>query len=171
LSQLTHHQTEFPNTQFPIVLVLDQLTSPANLGSIFRLADAFGITKIVQYRCDIDLNSSRFKRTARTTNTTVPSERIDDISSYITSLKSDGYTTIALEITDSSKPIDAIPLSSESKLILIIGSERKGVSEQLLKHCDFATHITMFGKNSSMNVAQATGIALFQITKTLTPKL
>ena len=147
------------------------ITSPANLGSIFRLADAFGITKIVQYRCDIDMNSSRFKRTARTTNTTVPSERIDDISSYITSLKSDGYTTIALEITDSSKPIDAIPLSSENKLILIIGSERKGVSEQLLKHCDFATHITMFGKNSSMNVAQATGIALFQITKTLTPKL
>tara|TARA_R110002020_G_scaffold82497_4_gene204466 strand:+ start:119358 stop:119873 length:516 start_codon:yes stop_codon:yes gene_type:complete len=171
LSQLTHHQTEFPKTQFPVVLVLDQLTSPANLGSIFRLADAFGITKIAQYRCDIDMNSSRFKRTARTTNLTVPSERIDDISSYITSLKSDGYTTIALEITDSSIPIDAIPLSSENKLILIIGSERKGVSEQLLKLCDFATHITMFGKNSSMNVAQATGIALFQITKTLTSKL
>jgi tRNA G18 (ribose-2'-O)-methylase SpoU len=171
LSQLTHHQTEFPNTQFPIILVLDQLTSPANLGSIFRLADAFGVSKIIQYRCDIDMSSSRFKRTARNTNTTVPTEIIEDIKDYMTSLKSEGYTSIALEITNSSITIDELELPIDKKLALVIGSERKGVSTPLLEQCEFATHITMFGKNSSMNVAQATGIALFQITKTLTPKL
>jgi tRNA G18 (ribose-2'-O)-methylase SpoU len=171
LSQLTHHQTEFPNTQFPIILVLDQLTSPANLGSIFRLADAFGVSKIIQYRCDIDINSSRFKRTARNTNTTVPTENIEDIKDCMTSLKSEGYTSIALEITNSSIAIDELELPTDKKLALVIGSERKGVSIPLLEQCEFAAHITMFGKNSSMNVAQATGIALFQITKTLTPKL
>ena len=65
--QLTHHTTEFEERKFPLVLVLDGVASPANIGSLFRLADAFNIEKLILCGPELDLNTPRIQKTARST--------------------------------------------------------------------------------------------------------
>lgn len=149
-------------------MLLDGLTSPANIGGIFRLSDAFGVEQILLSNCDFQPQSVRFKRTARHTETLVPYSIIEDPVAFLQQQKQRNYQIISLEITDNSQPLHQLEIKSTQNIVLIVGSERHGVSEELLKHSNLATHISMFGKNSSMNVTQALGVALFQITKTLT---
>ena len=74
---------------------------------------------------------------------------------------------IALEITDNSIPISELELPENSKIAFLIGDENHGVSASILEKCDAVVHIEMYGQNSSMNVVQATSIALYEFTKKL----
>lgn len=165
--QLSHKETNFSKQEFSLVLLLDNVTGEANIGSLFRLADAFGIEKIIFGGTRPNLQSNRLKRTARNTHNSVKFEFSENPGVRIKKLKDHGYKTIALEITANSLPLQEINLNNSEKLILIAGNERHGVSEEILKYCDFSHHIEMFGENSSMNVAQSVGIALYEITKAM----
>ncbi len=165
IEQLTHKETSFQQKVFPIILLLDNITGEANLGSLFRLADAFGIEKIIFCGTLPNLNSNRLKRTARNTFKTVNSEFHKDSTSALKLLKEQDYKALALEITDSSIPMQNLDLDRPKNMVLIAGNERHGISDEVLKLCDEFHHIEMFGKNSSMNVAQSVGIALYEITK------
>lgn len=168
--QSTHETSGFIEKKFPLTLVLDSVTSPANIGSLFRLADAFNIEKIIF--CGPlapDLESNRLKRTARSTINSVTHECHEDIREACVNLEKDGFSLISLEIAEGSKPIDSLSFSGFKKVALILGNENTGIQEEVLKLSNEKVHINMFGKNSSMNVAQAAGIALFEITKSLQP--
>lgn len=163
--QLQHFNTNFKEQKQSIVLLCDSVNSPANIGSLFRIADSFGIEKIVFGDVKVDLKSARLKRTARSTQNWV---QVDDeviLSNYITKLTNDGYIPIALEITANSQPIECCTFTKNTKIALVIGEENSGISEPVLEKCQQHVHISMFGKNSSMNVSQATAIALYEITK------
>ena len=162
--QHTHHTTAFNIKAFPIVLVCDNLSSPANCGAIFRLADAFGIQEIAFCGKAPNLNSSRLKSLARNAEKTVAHTHADDCANYLKQLKKDGFQIIALEITQSSKPINHSKIDIKKPIALVIGNEKFGVSESVLKITHNAVHINMYGVNRSMNVAQATAIALYEIT-------
>ena len=149
--------------------MLDNISSPANLGSIFRLADAFNIQKLVLCGEPVDLDSNRLKRTARSTVKNVEYEQCDDAVEFCRERKAEGYALCALEITRDSIALDSIEYSGFSKMVLILGNENSGIDEKILQLSVRKIHIEMFGKNSSMNVAQAAGIALFEITKSLPP--
>ncbi len=167
--QLTHETSIFQEKKFPLILVLDSLMSPANVGSIFRLADAFGVKKVLICGTAVDLNSSRLKRTARATVDNVSYEMHDSTAAACEALSKRGYFLAALEISSSSAPVESLDYGRFEKFALVVGNERGGISENVLKITNKQLHINMFGKNSSMNVAQATGIALFEITKSLQP--
>ncbi|MBW2960807.1 TrmH family RNA methyltransferase [Mesonia aestuariivivens] len=166
--QLDHYSNKFSSEKFPIILITADVSSPANLGSLFRLADAFHIEKIIF--CGIDehiIDSNRLKRTARSTQQHVLYEFKEDIYQIIDQLSAEGIQLLALEITDDSVAIANLPLEKNQRLALIIGEENIGVPSGVLERTSKIIHIPMFGKNSSMNVAQATGIALYEITKKL----
>ena len=165
--QLTHHSTAFEEKKFPLVLVLDGVASPANIGSLFRLADAFNIEKLILCGPEINLDTPRIQKTARSTIGRVNFVQLQGAGDVCGDLKNEGYTLLALEITDDSLPLDSISYKELKKVALIVGNEISGISEGLLNLSDNRLHITMFGKNSSMNVAQSTGIALYEITKSL----
>ena len=167
--QHTHDSSSFEEKKFPIILLLDDVLSPANIGSIFRLADAFNVEKIILCGAPVDLDSNRLKRTARATINSVAHEQVEDALKAVEELSINGYTVMALEITSNSKPIESIDYTQFKKIALILGNENSGIKENLLAQAGKSLHINMFGKNSSMNVAQATGIALFEITKSLQP--
>ncbi|WP_424493660.1 TrmH family RNA methyltransferase [Salinimicrobium sp. GXAS 041] len=167
MSQLSHYTTNFEEKRFPVVLILDGLTSPANVGSIFRLADAFNIEKILLCGSQPDMKSNRLTRTARSTVEKVVFEEDLDTALVCKNYLEMDYTLLALEITSNSIPINTFSFSGSSKIALVIGNERTGISEEILELIPQKLHIEMFGKNSSMNVAQATGIALYEITKGL----
>ena len=164
--QLTHYTTNFNKKTFPITLVCENVTNAPNIGSLFRIADAFGVEKIIFCSHDIPLGR-KMTKTSRATEKVVNYEVIEDIIAVLSSLKASNNQCVALEITENSTPIHTFNFSADKPIALIIGDENFGVSEAVLKACDNVIHINMFGKNSSMNVVQATNIALYEITKQL----
>ena len=165
--QTTHNQHPFESKTFPLVVVCDGVSAPANVGGLFRICDAFGVESIAFCNASVDLASARMKKTARSTDHKVPMAFYEDTADAISDLKAQGYRIIALEITDSSIPIHTLEVSQHIKLALVIGHEAHGISEKILQHSDTVTHIPMYGANSSMNVVQACGIALYALTNKL----
>ncbi|RKS53140.1 SpoU rRNA methylase family protein [Gillisia mitskevichiae] len=163
LDHSTHSESE---KKFPIVILTDNITGEANIGSLFRLADAFNIEKILFSGTPINLKSNRLRRTARGTFEKVVFEHTENILETIENYKAKSYMAVALEITSDSVALDVLKLKNDSKVLLIIGNERHGISQLVLDAIQTKVHIPMFGNNSSMNVSQATGIALYEFSKT-----
>ncbi len=163
-AQLSHTGTSFDRKSFPIVLVCDNITGAANVGSLFRTADAFGVSKILFCGKHLPEFGKRMQRTARSTEKAIPFEFHEDINDTISTLRQD-HTVIALEIADQSTPIHSFDFNIYQSMALVIGNENFGVSSEILSRSDAIVHIDMFGQNSSMNVTQATTIALFEITR------
>ena len=164
--QLTHYTTNFNKRISPITLVCDNVTNASNIGSLFRMADAFGIEKLILCGANIQLGR-KMSKTSRATEKVVNYEICESAIEVVKPLKKANHQIISLEITDKSDPIHTAVFSTEKPIVLIIGDENFGVSEALLKLSDKIIHIDMFGQNSSMNVVQATNIALYEITKQL----
>jgi len=162
--QLTHYNTNFSKQTFPIVLVCDNVTNAPNIGSLFRIADAFGVEKLILCGDHIPLGR-KMTKTSRATEKVIDYEIHKSASKVVEDLKHNEYLIISLEITTDSKPIHTFQFSSKKPIALIIGDENFGVSEAILKMSETIIHINMFGQNSSMNVVQATNIALYEITK------
>ena len=164
--QLSHYDTNFKQQTFPITLICDNVTNAPNIGSLFRIADAFCIEKIIFCGTHIPLGR-KMTKTSRATEKTVVFETYESVSEIVSNFKKQNYTIISLEITNNSLPIHTFQFSKKKPIALIVGDENFGISEEILTISDAIIHIDMFGENSSMNVVQATNIALYEITKQL----
>ena len=162
--QLSHTETSFSKHTFPITFICDHITFQPNIGSLFRICEAFGVEKIIFVGEDIALTPRKINRTSRNTHLHVPHEVIPTIGEVLQFLREKDYEIIALEITDSSIPLQSLKLSNEKPVALIAGSEVYGISSELLQASHQAVHITMYGENSSMNVVNAVAVALYDIT-------
>lgn len=162
--QLTHENTLFEKRCFPITLVCDHIYFQQNLGSLFRIGEAFGIEKIIFIGKDIPLTPRKINKTSRSTHLQIPHSIVEETTEAITLLQKEEYHIIALEITSTSSPIQQLSVPKNKKIALIIGNEIEGVSASLLAIANQIAHITMYGNNSSMNVVQATSIALYEIS-------
>jgi len=166
LEQLTHYNTNFTKKKFPITLVCDNITNAPNIGSLFRIADAFGVSELIFCGEHIPLGR-KMTKTSRATERIVNYKVETSALDVVTKIKSKNHHIISLEITSNSKPIHQYKISKNHPIALIVGDENFGVSEDILKLSDAIIHIDMFGQNSSMNVVQAANIALYEITKQL----
>ncbi|NQY28943.1 MAG: TrmH family RNA methyltransferase [Flavobacteriaceae bacterium] len=164
--QLTHYTSTFNKRTFPITVLCENVSNAPNIGSLFRICDAFGVEKIVFSGEALPIPSRKMQKTSRATEKYVPFELINDINQYIENIKETHYL-IAIEITEKSTPLHQQQFRTHKPIVLIIGDENFGVSETVLNQTDKIVHINMFGENSSMNVVQATNIALYEITKQL----
>ena len=164
--QLNHYTSKFTKQRFPIVLISDNVSHAANLGSLFRTVDAFGIEHLILGGPAVELGR-KFTKTSRATEQSVSFEQVETLSEKIQELKAQNYTLVALEITDKSIPISELEFPKNSKIAFVIGDENHGVSASILGECDAVVHIEMYGQNSSMNVVQATSIALYEFTRKL----
>ena len=162
--QLQHHQVNFDsNTVMKISVLLDKINSPANLGSIFRNADAFDVKTIwVHEDNENDLKSNRFKRTSRSTEKNITTLFYKEVKSVLNEF--DGFKA-GLEITLNSKDITEISKNKAENILLVLGNEKEGITENILNHLNQSFHIKMLGENTSLNVAQTLGIALYEIRR------
>lgn len=165
--QLSHTTTPFTDEKFPIVLLCDGVQGPANVGALFRISDALGVSELIFCNAEINFNSNRLIRTSRNTVTKTPYRVSENSLSEIENLRTRNYQIVALELTNTSIPIESFDCESENKIALLIGGENHGISSEVLQEIDIAFHINMYGKNSSMNVVQATGIALHYVIQSL----
>jgi len=166
LSQLHHYNTNFLKQQHNITVICDNVNNAPNIGSLFRIADAFGISKLIFCGANISLGK-RMTKTSRSTEKYVNHRIAEDIETQIKDFKRNGYYIIALEISENSQPLTQFKLETNQPIALILGDENFGVSDTILRQSDAVVHINMFGNNSSMNVVQATSIALYELTKQL----
>jgi tRNA G18 (ribose-2'-O)-methylase SpoU len=164
--QHTHSTTPFSSKYFPIIVVCDSLQSPANIGGLFRITEAFGVKEVIFYNSNIDFDSSRLKRTSRETHKIVDFSVTDDIISTLEVFRNNNYDIVALEISEFSLPSEEIKIENKG-IVLIIGNEQSGISEAILAITSKHMHIEMYGTKSSMNVVQATAIALYTLTNKL----
>jgi 23S rRNA (guanosine2251-2'-O)-methyltransferase len=149
------------------ILVLHDIRSAQNVGSLFRTADAAGISKV--YLSQITPGPiDRFGRaradiakTALGAEKNTPSEYYSDIFSIIEMYKKEGYTTIAIEQSESS--VDYKTIAPVEKMLFILGNEVDGLSQDILNIVDIVAEIPMSGEKESLNVGVAGGIALFRM--------
>lgn len=164
MSQLTHNESFFKKHTFPVTLVCDNIVYQPNIGSLFRICEAFGVSEIIFTGEGIALTPRKINRTSRSTHLTVPHRIIEKTEDVVKWLEENNYHIIALEITNNSIPLKSAIFPPDKHIVLIAGSEVSGISKDFLDIAHQTVHIEMFGTNSSMNVVQATGIALYDIT-------
>ena len=144
-----------------LVLVLYNIRSRFNVGSIFRTADAAGVNKI--YLCGITPAPPHPKidKVALGAEQFIPFEKIKQTKPILQKLRTDGYTVIALEQSKTSLPYSS--LQPRFPLALLVGNEVTGIPKRLLDECSSTIEIPMRGKKESINVAVALGITVFDI--------
>ncbi|WP_194847532.1 TrmH family RNA methyltransferase [Candidatus Neptunochlamydia vexilliferae] len=160
-----HHLPSFK--KYPLSLFAHNIDIPMNVGSLFRIADAFGIEKIYLSGSSPTPPNSKIRKTSRATEKYVSFSFEKDPLFLLQNLRSQGYTILSLEITSDSVDIRELSFAHYEKICLIIGSENTGVSQEFLDLSDKAVHIPMLGHGSSMNVATACSIAIFEIIRSL----
>ena len=161
--QLNHEETQLAPQSLPFVLVCDRVNSPANAGSLFRLADALGIEHIYFCQASLNFESTRLKRTARSSEKQIAYTAVEDAETLLLQLKNEGFSCIGLELTTQSIPLETFKHQAFEKIALVLGNERHGIDQRILEQLDYLTYIPMHGKNSSMNVSQAAAIAAYQL--------
>lgn len=167
--QLEHDDFQVKSKKYPLCFLAHNIDVPMNVGSVFRIADAFAIEKVYLTGSSAVPPNSKIKKTARSTEKYVPHAYCECAITVVKQLKSQGYTIVSLEISSSSIDIRDFVASSCDKICLILGSENQGVASELLALSDYTVHIPMLGHNSSMNIATACAIAAFEVIKAYLP--
>lgn len=144
-------------------LLLDNIRSLFNIGAIFRTADAAAIDKIILGGICGAPSSDKVKKVALGAEKNIPWEHTWQAWRLVEKLKKQGFQIVALEQTEKS--ISYHKFQPKFPLLLIVGNEIKGVSKNLLKRCNKIIHLPMSGQKESLNVAVATGIAIYEINK------
>jgi tRNA G18 (ribose-2'-O)-methylase SpoU len=146
-----------------LYLILDNIRSMENVGSIFRTADAAGVDKI--FLCGITPKPPRkeIDKAALGAVDFVDWEYAENIKELISNLKKEGIKILALEQDPRSIPFDSSLVARSSSLALMVGSETDGIAKDILDLADQIIEIPMHGQKNSLNVAVATGIALYAL--------
>jgi len=144
-----------------LVIILHNIRSAYNVGSIFRTVDAAGINKIYLSGYTPTPADDKVKKTALGAEKLVTWEKYGQIALLIDKLRKSGFLIVALE--QSKKSVDYRKFEPKFPLALIVGNEVKGLSKAVLKNMDEVIAIPMHGKKESLNVSVAAGIALYKI--------
>ncbi len=147
----------------PVIVVLDNVRSLNNIGSIFRSCDAFRIEKLILCGISTPPPHRDIHKSALGAELSVDWQYFENTADAITDLKSKGYRIFAIEQTTHSIPLNEFTLSAPAAIIF--GHEIHGVSPEVLALCEAAIEIPQYGTKHSLNVAVSVGILLYQITQ------
>jgi len=147
--------------KFPLVLILDNLRSAFNVGSIIRSSECLGVTEIALCGKTPDQDNRKVVETAMGTTDYVRLTRYKNIQEAITYYREQKYEIIALELTNNSLSLDKY--QPAPKVAIIVGNESLGIAEETLGECDKIIEINMYGIKNSLNVSNATAIAIYNI--------
>ena len=145
-----------------IIVMLDGIEDPHNLGAILRSADVFEASGIILPKHNsVSLNATVAKTSAGAINY-VPVAVVNNLNQAISKLKEEGYWVVA---TDGSAEISYSSIKYDFPVVVVIGSEGKGVSPLVLKNSDYIVKIPQFGHVNSLNASVAAGILLAEVHK------
>lgn len=155
--------------KLPLVVVLDNIRSLHNIGSVFRTSDAFRVECI--YLCGITAvpPHPEMHKTALGAEFTVDWKYVDNAVEAVDNLKKDGYTVYSVEQAEGSIMLEDIKLEPNRKYAVVLGNEVKGVQQEVIDHSDGCIEIPQYGTKHSLNVSVTAGIVIWDLFKQLKP--
>ena len=156
--------SDFKNAKkTPIIIILDDIRSLHNIGSVFRTADAFLVEKI--YLCGITAcpPNKEINKTALGATDTVTWEYSENILDVIENLKSDGIKVFAIEQVENAIYLNNFKVENQQKYAIIMGNEVFGVSQTAIEICNGVIEIPQLGTKHSLNIAVTTGIVVWDL--------
>lgn len=155
---------EFKTTQkTPLIVVLDNIRSLNNIGSVFRTSDAFLIEKI--YLCGITATppNKDIHRTALGATESVAWEYVEDTLELVKKLKGDGVKVLAIEQAENSTKLNDFQPKNDEKYAIVMGNEVKGVQQEVVNASDLCVEIPQLGTKHSLNISVTTGVVLWDL--------
>jgi 23S rRNA (guanosine2251-2'-O)-methyltransferase len=151
--------------KLPVIVVLDNIRSCHNIGSIFRTADALLIAKI--FLCGITATppNKEIHKTALDAEKVVEWEYCEETLDALNRLKAMNYKVFAVEQVENSISLSDFKPLSDDKIALIFGNEVKGVQQEVINQCHGAIEIPQFGTKHSFNISVSAGIVLWELTR------
>jgi tRNA G18 (ribose-2'-O)-methylase SpoU len=148
----------------PYIIVLDNVRSQSNVGSVFRTADAFLAESI--YLCGITScpPHREIQKTALGATESVDWKYYQRTADAVKDLKEKGYIIIAIEQAEGSMELQNLNLKGDKKYALIFGHEVNGVDQEVIDNCDLCVEIPQFGTKHSFNIAVSVGIVLWHFS-------
>lgn len=153
----------------PIILVLDNIRSLNNIGSVFRTADAFLIQKI--YLCGITATPPHkdIRKTALGATESVDWEYRENTLDLVTELQEKDISTIAVEQAEDALMLNEFTPAKNKTVALVFGNEVKGVSQEVVSACSTVLEIPQFGTKHSLNIAVSTGVVVWDVWNKMKP--
>jgi len=153
---------EFKTTnKIPLVIVLDNIRSLNNIGSVFRTSDAFLVNKILLCGITACPPKQEIHKTALGATESVDWEYYKNTVDAVKKLKTEGYTVISIEQVEKSVSILDFYPDKDKKYAFVLGNEVKGVLQEVVDICDFTIEIPQFGTKHSLNISVTTGIVIW----------
>ncbi len=153
-------------TKTPVTIILDNVRSAINVGSILRTSDAFLIEKIILCGITAIPPDKEIRKTALGATDSVKWEFFENTINAVSKLKAEGYHIIGIEQTDKSTMLNDISLPKKS-IAIIMGNEVNGVAQEVINMCNEAIEVPQFGTKHSLNISVATGIVIWELWKKL----
>jgi tRNA G18 (ribose-2'-O)-methylase SpoU len=149
----------------PLILVLDDIRSLHNIGSVFRTADAFLIEKIILCGITATPPNKEIHKTALGATETVTWEHHENVLEVIDNLKKENIITLAIEQVESSIFLQNFKVDKNQKYALIFGNEVYGVAQEAVAVCDGCIEIPQLGTKHSLNISVSAGIVVWDLFK------
>jgi 23S rRNA (guanosine2251-2'-O)-methyltransferase len=153
----------------PFVIVLDNVRSQSNVGSVFRTADAFLVEKILLCGITSTPPHPDIRKTALGATESVPWDYFKQTTEAILNLKQKGYLIIGIEQVEHSYELQNFIPEKNNTYALIFGHEINGVAQEVIDMCDYCIEIPQFGTKHSFNIAVSAGIVLWELNKKRLP--
>ena len=147
--------------KLPVVVVLDNVRSMHNIGSIFRTSDGFSIESIAICGITAQPPHREIEKTALGATQSVDWKYFETTLQAVTALRNQGYEILAIEQAANSTMLNTFTPSKDKKYALILGNEVNGVDEEVMKEIDTCIEIPQFGTKHSFNITIAAGIVLW----------
>ena len=154
----------------PITVVLDNIRSCNNIGSVFRTSDALLIEKVILCGITATPPNKDIHKTALDAEKSVPWEYFEETEAAILNLQEDGYRVFAVEQVENSISLPDFTPGKEEKLALVFGNEVKGVQQSVVDMCNGAIEIPQYGTKHSFNISVSAGIVLWDLVYKLRSK-
>ena len=153
--------------KLPLIVVLDEVRSLHNIGSVFRTSDAFLIKRI--YLCGITATPPHpeIHKTALGAEDTVDWVYKKQTFEAIEELHNEGYIVLAIEQVEGSTMLNSLSLDADKKYAIVMGNEVKGIQQEVVNACDGCIEIPQYGTKHSLNVSVTTGIVLWEFANKL----
>ena len=157
--------------KLPVVIILDNIRSQNNVGSVFRTSDAFRIEKI--YLCGITSTpeNREVHKTALGAEDAVEWEYVKETRDVVEKLKTEGYRIFSIEQAENTTSLEDLSIGLNGKYALVFGNEVKGVQQDIIDRSHACVEIPQFGTKHSFNISVTVGIVLWQIVRPLLPAL
>ncbi|MDF0707970.1 MAG: RNA methyltransferase [Bacteroidota bacterium] len=147
----------------PIIIILDNVRSLNNIGSVFRTADAFLVQKI--FLCGITATPPHkdIRKTALGATESVDWEYRKDTLELVEELKKEGVRTVSVEQAEHSVLLNDFQVDAQETVALIFGNEVKGVSQEVVNACETVLEIPQFGTKHSLNISVSAGVVVWDV--------